>query len=57
MEIKNILRGTTSRLDEAEVRISKLEDKVEKNTQKARKGKETQKELRGGKGNAGQHEM
>ena len=46
-----------SRLDEAEDRISKLEDKVEKNTQKEQeKKKEAQKEWRGIKGNAGQHE-
>ena len=32
MEIKNILRGTTSRLDEAEDQISKLEHKAERNT-------------------------
>ena len=31
-EIKNTLEGITSRIDEAEDRISKLEVKVEKNT-------------------------
>ena len=40
-------------------RNSKLEDKVEKKTplERARKEKESQKEQRGVKGNAGQHEM
>ena len=33
-EIKNTLEGITSRVDEAEDQISKLEDKVEKNTHK-----------------------
>ena len=32
-EIKNILEGITSRLDDAEDRISELQDKVAKNTQ------------------------
>ena len=41
-EMKNIPEGIKSRLDEAEDWISKLEDKVE--TERARKGKEAQKE-------------
>ena len=32
-EIKNTIEGFTIRLDEAEGRISKLEDKMERNTQ------------------------
>ena len=32
MEMKNTLEGFNSRLDEAEDRISKLEDKVAENT-------------------------
>ena len=44
-EIKNTLEGITSRLDEAEDQISELQDKVEKkHPDRARKGKETQKE-------------
>ena len=44
-EIKNKLEGITSRLDEAEDQISELQDKVEKkHPDRARKGKETQKE-------------
>ena len=43
-EIKNALEGITSKLDEAENWISKLEDKVEKkHPERARKGKEAQK--------------
>ena len=45
-----------SRLEEAEDQISKLENKVEKNTQKEQEKEEAQKEWKGIKGNAGQHE-
>ena len=56
-DLKNTVEGIKSRLDEAEDRISQLEDKVEKkHPEWARKRKEAQKELRGIKGNAGQHE-
>ena len=41
-ELKNSVEGMKRRLDEAEDWISKLEDKVE--TERARKGKEAQKE-------------
>ena len=52
------LEGITSRLDEAEDQISELQDKVEKkHPDRARKGKETQKEQTGSKGAARQHEM
>ena len=41
----NTVEGMKSRLDEAGDRISELEDKVEKkNPERARKGKEAQKE-------------
>ena len=54
-ELKNTVEEMKSRLDEAEDRISELEDKVEKkHPERARKGKEAQKEWRGNKGNAGQ---
>ena len=38
-ELKNTVEGMKRRLDETEVWISKLEDKVEKNTQKSKKRK------------------
>ena len=44
-ELKNTVEGMKSRPDEAEGRISELEDKVEKkHPDRARKGKEGQKE-------------
>ena len=44
-ELKNIVKGIKSRLDEAEDWISELEGKVEKNTQNEQeKEKEAQKE-------------
>ena len=44
-ELKNTVEGIKSRLNEAEVWFSKLEDKVEKkHPERARKGKEAQKE-------------
>ena len=56
-ELKNIVEGIQSSLDEAEDWISELDDKVEKkHPEWARKGKEAQKQWRGIKWNAGQHE-
>ena len=56
-KLKNTVEGINSRIDGAEDQISELEDKGEKkHAKRARKGKETQEELRGIKGNAGQHE-
>ena len=56
-ELKNTVEGIKSRLNEAEDQFSVLEEKVEKqHPEWARKGKEAQKEWRGIKGNAGQHE-
>ena len=44
-ELKNTVEGIKSRLDEAEVGISELKDRVgNKNPERARKGKEAQKE-------------
>ena len=45
-ELKNTVEGIKSRLDEAEYWKSELEDKVEKkkHPERARKGKEAQKE-------------
>ena len=44
-ELKNTVEGIKSRLDEADNRICQLEDKVEKkHPERARKGKEAQKE-------------
>ena len=55
-EWKNTVEGIKSRLDEAEDRISELKNKyIKKLPERARKGKKTQKERRGVKGNAGQH--
>ena len=57
-ELKNTVEGIKRRLNEAEGQVSKLEDKVEKNTRnKQEKEKEAQKECRRVKGNTGQHEM
>ena len=42
--MKNTVEGIKSRLDEAEGQISELEDKVETNTKKEKKGKEAWKE-------------
>ena len=39
LQIKNTLEANTSRLDEAQVQISKLEDKVEKTPRKSKKRK------------------
>ena len=56
-ELKNTVEGIKSTLDETEDKSSKLEDKVEKKPpERTRKGKQAQKEWRGNKGNAGQHE-
>ena len=56
-EIKNTLEGVTSRLDETQDRISELKNKyIKKLPERARKGKKTQKERRGVKRNAEQHE-
>ena len=42
-EMKNTIEGINSRVDEADVWISELEDKVEKkHPERARKGKEVQ---------------
>ena len=44
-EVKKTVQGIKGRLDEQKIRISNLEDKVEKkHPERARKGKETQKE-------------
>ena len=57
-DVKKTVQGIKGRLDEQKIRISNLEDKVEKkHPERARKGKETQKEQRGVKGNSGRHEM
>ena len=56
-ELKNIVEGIKSRLDEGKDQISDVEDKVERNTQKGQEKEQTQKEHRGVERNAGQHEM
>ena len=55
---KNMLEGIIRRLDEAEYQISKLEEKVEKNTQVEQQNEKGLKKIWGWlKGTLGQHEM
>ena len=55
LEINNTVEGITRRLDEANSRISKLEDKGEKNTQKEQEKEKRFRKNRDGKGTATQH--
>ena len=57
LELKNTVEGIKSRLDEAEVQISKLEDKVEKKNQNEQENEKRYRKNEEVKGNAGQHEM
>ena len=56
-EVKNILEGINSRLDETEARINDLEDKVEKYPIKATKRKKEFFKKRIVKGLVEQHEV